>query len=91
MLLFIEPAGLTPSELSQFCMAACEKGKVAAVFSGDDASGYKYAYGSVQTDIRPLGKALNGALNGRGGGSEALVQGGVRADAAAIRAYFASL
>lgn len=91
VLLFIEAAGLTPSELSQFCMAACEKGKVAAVFSGDDASGYKYAYGSVQTDIRPLGKALNTALDGRGGGSAALVQGGVRANAEAIRAYFQAL
>ena len=84
-------AGNGTMEASTLSLFACEKGKIAAVFSGDDASGYKYAYGSVQTDIRPLGKALNTALNGRGGGSAALVQGGVRADAEAIRAYFQAL
>ncbi len=36
--------------------------------SGEDG-GYQYALGSGQEDMRALSKALNGKLNGRGGGS----------------------
>lgn len=91
VLLFIEASGLSPVELRQFCVAACEKSKIAAVFSGDDQSGYKYAFGSTRMDIRPLGKLLNGALSGRGGGAPDLVQGSVTASAEQIKDYFQTL
>ena len=40
----------------------------AAVFSGSDAEGYGFCLVSGHTDLRPLGKAMTQALNGRGGG-----------------------
>lgn len=91
VLLFLEAPGLTPVELRQFCLAACEKSEIAAVFSGDDQNGYKYALGSARMDVRPLGKKLNAALNGRGGGAADLVQGSAAADAETIRTYFRTL
>lgn len=51
----------------------------AAVFSGDDASGYKYAAGQLNGDLRAWVKELNGALSGRGGGKPGFVQGSVSA------------
>ena len=42
-------------------------------------------------DVRPLGKKLNAALNGRGGGAADLVQGSAAADAETIRTYFRTL
>lgn len=70
---------LTPNDLRRFCMLLCERCKVgAAVFSGDEETGYKYAIGSASADIRPLGKELNPAFNGRGGGSKELIQGSLK-------------
>jgi alanyl-tRNA synthetase len=51
----------------------------AAVFSGDDAGGYKYAVGQLGGDLRDWVKALNGALSGRGGGKPGFVQGSLSA------------
>lgn len=51
----------------------------AAVFSGDDAGGYKYAVGQLNGDLRAWVKELNAALSGRGGGKPGFVQGSVSA------------
>lgn len=51
----------------------------AAVFSGDDAGGYKYAVGQLNGDLRAWVKELNVALSGRGGGKPGFVQGSVSA------------
>ena len=51
----------------------------AAVFSGDDESGYKYAVGHPGGDLRSWVKELNSALGGRGGGKPGFVQGSVTA------------
>ena len=51
----------------------------AAVFSGDDEGGYKYAVGQLDGDLRAWVKELNGALCGRGGGKPGFVQGSVSA------------
>ena len=40
-------------------------------------------------DLRALGKAMTQTLGGRGGGKPDFVQGSVRADRAAIEAFFA--
>lgn len=78
--------GLTPDGLRRLCSALCEKtARPCAAFSpaGD---GFGYALGWLgrdengrPADIRPLGKALNAAFAGRGGGKPGLVQGSVAA------------
>lgn len=69
---------LAPNDLRKFCLLLCEQcNHVAVVFSGSDETGYKYALGSTSLDVRPLGKELNNAFAGRGGGSKELVQGSV--------------
>ena len=57
-----------------------------AVFAGTDGS-YKYAVGVREGDVRPLVKALNAALNGRGGGKPNFAQGSVAAAEREIRAF----
>ena len=91
VLFLMEAPGLSPAELRQYCSILCGKAKAAAVFSGDDSQGYKYAFGSTDIDIRSYGKALNSALQGRGGGAADLVQGSVAADAEKIQDFFRSL
>lgn len=56
-----------------------EKCGIAAVFSGNDEAGYKYAITSRTEDVRAIGKELNSACNGRGGGKSDMVQGSVAA------------
>ena len=51
----------------------------AAVFSGDDETGYKYAVGHPGGDLRTWVRAFNAALSGRGGGKPGFVQGSVSA------------
>ena len=62
---------------------------VCAVFSGCDGEGYRYIIGSESTPMRGWGKAFNAELNGKGGGSDAMIQGTVQADEQDIRAFFA--
>nr|WP_319488025.1 alanine--tRNA ligase-related protein [uncultured Caproiciproducens sp.] len=67
---------LAPADLRAFCLLLCKRcSGVAAIFSGDDATGYQYAVGSMNEDVRACGKELNKAFDGRGGGSKELVQG----------------
>ena len=88
VLLFEE--GLSPDGLRRLCdqiLRVC--GGRCACFSGQDGQGYKYAIGQKDGDLRAFVKALNQALNGRGGGKPGFVQGSVQADAHAIRDFFA--
>lgn len=82
---------LSPNDLRRFCLLLCDKCKTAAVFSGDDENGYKYALGSSHTDIRKLGKNLNQSFQGRGGGSKELVQGSIKGSRNEIENFFAKL
>ena len=61
-------------------------GGVAAVFS-PGSGGTSYALCRPGGDLRPLCRALNAALDGRGGGKPELVQGSVRAGEDEIRNY----
>ena len=61
---------------------------VAAVFWGDDEQGYRYILGSRRVDLRANARAVNAALQGRGGGSPAMIQGRASASAEAIRKYW---
>ena len=52
------------------------------------ASGYRYIITSRNTDLRPVIKEANAALNGRGGGRESMVQGSFDCTIEEIREYF---
>lgn len=90
VLLFEE--GLSPDGLRRLCDAVLHTcGGRCACFSGDDASGYKYAVGQPGGNLRDFVKELNQALGGRGGGKPDFVQGSVQAKREEIEAFFASL
>lgn len=72
--------GLTPDGVRRAAIAIQETcGGRAAVFSGDEESGYKYAVGQIDGNLRDWVKELNTALSGRGGGKPGFVQGSVSA------------
>ena len=80
---------LEPAELRKCAdsiMKAC--GKIAAVFSGNDRDGDRYALGCAGGNVRDLVKEMNGALNGRGGGKPEFAQGSLKADKASIQKFF---
>lgn len=86
-ILHFEP-GLTADGVRRLTVAVMEQcGGTAAVFSGDDAGGYKYALGQEGGDLRGLVKELNSALSGRGGGKPNFAQGSVAAREADICAF----
>ena len=60
----------------------------AAVFSGTEETGYAFALVTREGDLRPFGKAMTAALNGRGGGKPIFQQGRVNAPKAEIEAFF---
>lgn len=77
-------AGSAPRELMNLLL---DKGaKVCAVFAGNEEEGYRYVFGSKETDVRPLCKRMNEAFGGRGGGKPEMVQGSLRGSEEAIRA-----
>ena len=82
-----DPSG-SAEDARIFADMLAEKAAAAAVFSGSDGSGYKYAVVSRTEDVRPLGKELNSALGGRGGGKPEMIQGSVSAARAEIEAFF---
>ncbi len=83
---------LGPNELRDFCLLLSERCVgIAAVFSGDDINGYKYAIGSKNVDVRPIAKQLNQLFNGRGGGSGELNQGTVAGNRDELKKYIKSI
>ena len=83
------PEGFDPIQCRQLADSAAELcSGVCAVFSGSDGEGYQYVMASQTADMQAVAKAFNAALQGRGGGRGAMVQGAVRATRAAIEAYF---
>lgn len=63
-------------------------GGVCAAFSGDDINGYSYVMTSLSTDVCSQAKAINSALNGRGGGRDGMIQGSVKCTKSEIEKYF---
>jgi alanyl-tRNA synthetase len=61
---------------------------MAAVFSGSEETGYAFALVTREGDLRPFGKAMTAALNGRGGGKPIFQQGRVNAPRAEIETFF---
>ena len=64
-------------------------GGTAAVFSGNDESGYAFCLVTREGDLRQLGKDMTKALNGRGGGKPIFQQGRVQAKKTEIEDFFA--
>ena len=74
-----------------FADMLAEKAGIAAVFSGSDENGYKYAVVSRNSDVREIGKALNAACSGRGGGKPDMVQGSVAATRENIEEFWENI
>ena len=88
VLLFEAP--MAPDSVRKLCdkvLGRC--GGRCAVFAGSDEAGWKYAVGGGSEDLRPFAKAMNAALQGRGGGKPGFVQGSASASRAEIEAFFA--
>ena len=66
---------------------AAQCGGRCAVFAAKEG-GWNYAVAAPEGDLRAFTKAMNAALNGRGGGKPAFVQGSVAAEREAIEAFF---
>lgn len=62
-----------------------------AVFSGNDADGYKYVIGSETLDLQKNASALNSAIDGRGGGSSQMLQGSTHSDRATVVSALSTL
>ena len=81
--------GLNPGQVRELADAIAEAAQTAVVYSGTDEAGYSICIISKTEDTRALGKAVNTALNGRGGGKSGAFQGSVQATRAQIEAFFA--
>ena len=81
--------GLSSNSLRRLCGAVLHTcGGRCACFSGDDSSGYKYAVGQQNGNLRDFVKELNKVLSGRGGGKPDFVQGSVQATRTEIEAFY---
>ncbi len=81
--------GLSSNSLRRLCDAVLHTcGGRCACFSGDDSSGYKYAVGQQNGNLRDFVKELNKVLSGRGGGKPDFVQGSVQATRTEIEAFY---
>lgn len=81
---------MSGESLRKLCGLAKEQcGGRCAVFAGADGA-YQYAVALDGGDLRGFVKELNSALNGRGGGKPAFVQGSVQASEEQIREFFMS-
>ena len=66
-------------------------GGISAVFSGSDKDGWRYIIGSKTVDLRRETKRINAAINGRGGGTERMIQGRALAEEGYITSKILSL
>ena len=80
----MSPAGIR--DLADAIAEVC--GGVAGVFSGSDETGYNVCLCSRVDDLRQLGKDMNAALQGRGGGKPGFFQGSVKTTKQEIEAFF---
>ena len=80
----LSPAGIR--DLADAIAQVC--GGTAGVFAGNEENGYNLCLCSRQDDLRQLGKDVNQALQGRGGGKPGFFQGSVKATRQEIEAFF---
>ena len=81
--------GLQPASVRELADRIAQKcSGIAAVFSGNDQEGYTVCLVSRDGSVAELGKQMNQALNGRGGGKPGFFQGSVKATKEQIEAFF---
>ena len=83
--------GLEANDLRRLLNAAVGKcGRLCAVFTGNDESGYRYVIGrgDPSIDLKKHVKESNTALSAKGGGSSEMLQGSCTATRAHIEAFF---
>lgn len=66
-------------------------GGLCAGFSGDDINGYIYVISSQNIKLRSMSKEINTTLNGKGGGSDELIQGSLKTTRSDIEKYFSEV
>ena len=80
---------MKPDSIRRLADAVAQRcGGLAAVFAGE---GSQFNYALIRadgTDISAAVKAMNTALQGRGGGRSGFAQGSIQADRVAIEAFF---
>ena len=80
---------LTPAAVRELADRIAQKcGGTAVVFSGTDETGYSVCLVNKTGSVAELGKAMNEALNGRGGGKPGFFQGSVKAPKSRIESFF---
>ena len=82
--------GLSPGQVRELADVIAENVNTAIVVSGSDEAGYAICIISKTEDTRALGKEVNAALNGRGGGKPGAFQGSLKATREQIEAFFRS-
>ncbi|MBQ9155929.1 MAG: alanyl-tRNA editing protein [Eubacterium sp.] len=81
--------GLSPADVRKCADAVLDvSGGICVLMSGDDRTGYRYAAGVRDGDIRDLVKAINKELSGRGGGKPVFAQGSVQGKLEDINRFF---
>lgn len=81
--------GCDAEELCEIALLVSEKAAGAAVAcSGNDDDGYTYAVYCRGAAMNRHAKAINTALNGRGGGRDELIRGSFRASRSDIETFF---
>ena len=80
---------LQPGQVRELADAIAEKADTAIVLSGTDEAGYCICIISKTLDTKQLGKEVNAALNGRGGGKPGAYQGSIKATREQIETFFA--
>lgn len=84
--------GLDGNGVRQLANAALAKiTGVSAVFSESEEGVFQYVVTSKAEDCREIGKELNAALNGRGGGSATMVQGSLKGSMESIQSCMGEL
>ena len=76
--------GLSGESLRRLCLTLCQRTARPCAALSAGGMGLAYAVGQADGDVRGLVKALNAALDGRGGGKPAIAMGSLRADFEAV-------
>ncbi|MBR6709195.1 MAG: alanyl-tRNA editing protein, partial [Clostridia bacterium] len=84
--LMLEPT-FAPGELRHLVNAALAHTAAAIACTGSDAEGYSYVLGTSSLPLRTVCAEMHAALGGRGGGSDAMVQGKLPCDILTLRAW----
>ena len=80
---------LEPGQVRELADVIAETADTAIVCSGSDEAGYNVCILSRTVDTRQLGKAVNGQLNGRGGGKPGSYLVSIKATRVQFEDFFA--